>query len=166
MHMFRKAAADDIPLIQDLARRVWREAYRRMLSWPQIDYMLEMMYSAEVIGREIEDGIAWELILDRGRPCGFISYHPAGNHRVKLSKIYIEQDSRGKSIAGEAIMRVVKYAADTGMTSVFLTVNRHNKRAVRAYEKNGFLITDSVVTAIGGGFVMDDYIMTRAVKKT
>ena len=166
MHMFRKAAADDIPLIQDLARRIWSEAYRGMLSTQQIAYMLEMMYSADVIAREVGKGIAWELILDRGRPCGFLSYHPAAHHRVKLSKIYIEQDSRGKAIAEEAIMRVVKYAADTGMTSVFLTVNRHNKRAVRAYEKNGFLITDSVVTAIGGGFVMDDYIMTRAVKKT
>ena len=42
---------------------------------------------------------------------------------------------------------------------VYLTVNKGNKRAIRAYEKSGFSITESVVTDIGHGFVMDDYIM-------
>ena len=51
-----------------------------------------------------------------------------------------------------------------GKDYVYLTVNKNNKTAIRAYEKNGFVITTSVVTDIGQGFVMDDYIMKYFVK--
>ena len=47
-----------------------------------------------------------------------------------------------------------------GKKSVYLTVNKHNDRAVAVYKKIGFELTDSVVTDIGSGFVMDDYIFT------
>ena len=79
--------------------------------------------------------------------------------QLKLSKIYIDKNFRGKSIAADALRRVIDYAAIKGRDHVFLTVNKNNKIAIRAYEKNGFVISDSVVTDIGNGFVMDDYIM-------
>jgi len=34
---------------------------------------------------------------------------------------------------------------------------------VRAYEKHGFAIRESVVVDIGGGFVMDDFVMARSL---
>ena len=42
-----------------------------------------------------------------------------------------------------------------------LSVNKHNTRAIAAYRRNGFVIAESVVTDIGGGFVMDDYVMAK-----
>jgi ribosomal protein S18 acetylase RimI-like enzyme len=44
-----------------------------------------------------------------------------------------------------------------------LAVNKHNAQAIAAYRKNGFRVADAVVKDIGGGFVMDDYIMELAV---
>ena len=38
-------------------------------------------------------------------------------------------------------------------------MNKNNKNTIEAYKKWGFTIIDSVVTDIGNGFVMDDYIM-------
>ncbi len=38
----------------------------------------------------------------------------------------------------------------------------NNKKAIRAYEKNGFTIVASVVTEIGNRFVMDDYMDTSS----
>jgi hypothetical protein len=40
-------------------------------------------------------------------------------------------------------------------------VNKANARAIMAYKRNGFVITESVITDIGGGFVMDDYVMAK-----
>ena len=37
--------------------------------------------------------------------------------------------------------------------------------AIAAYRKHGFEVRDSIVKAIGGGFVMDDYIMARPVAR-
>ena len=47
-----------------------------------------------------------------------------------------------------------------GSSSVYLTVNKGNDDTIAIYRKWGFEIIDSVVTDIGGGFVMDDYIMS------
>jgi ribosomal protein S18 acetylase RimI-like enzyme len=114
--------------------------------------------------QELAGGVAWELITRGKGACGFLSYALAEGNSVKLSNIYIEKDSRGGPLVSAAIDRVVRYAAEQGRATVFLTVNKGNRRAVRAYEKCGFKITSSVVTDIGGGFVMDDYIMTRSLK--
>jgi ribosomal protein S18 acetylase RimI-like enzyme len=41
-------------------------------------------------------------------------------------------------------------------------VNKNNTKAIRAYQRAGFTIAESVVNHFGGGFVMDDYRMTAA----
>ena len=42
-----------------------------------------------------------------------------------------------------------------------LAVNKHNFNAIAAYRKHGFIVREAVVKEIGGGFVMDDYIMEK-----
>lgn len=163
-HIFRQASIEDIAEIQALARRIWDEAYGEILSNEQIDYMLQMMYSEKVITEELLGGTVWELIAANGKPCGYLSYALAEDNSVKLSKIYIDKDFRRTSIAADSLNRVKQYAARNDKDYVFLTVNKNNKTAIRAYEKNGFAITASVVTDIGQGFVMDDYIMKYFVK--
>jgi|SRR5208337_423041 len=157
---FKLMTMEDIPVVQDLARHIWEEAYNDLLSKEQIHYMLTIMYSSRVISEELYGGTIWEIIFQEGNPCGYVSYSISGDDAVKLSKIYIEKSSRGKGIADEAIRRVLRYAAEKGKARVFLTVNKSNARAIRAYEKNGFAVTDSVVKDIGNGFVMDDYVMS------
>ena len=44
---------------------------------------------------------------------------------------------------------------------MILSVNKRNAKAIAAYHRNGFVIAESVVTDIGGGFVMDDYVMAK-----
>lgn len=160
---FRQAGAGDIALLQKLARRIWDEAYGQMLSKGQIDYMLRMMYSDKVVAGELLNGVVWELIVIDGEQCGYLSYKFEGDDAVKLSKIYIDKKYRGTALAADCLQRVKNYAAMHGKGRVFLTVNKNNKQAIRAYEKNGFAITDSVVSDIGQGFVMDDYIMACSV---
>jgi ribosomal protein S18 acetylase RimI-like enzyme len=163
-HIFRQARIEDIAEIHALARCIWDEAYGEILSKGQIDYMLQMMYSEKVITKELQSGIKWDLIVVNGKLCGYLSYALAEDNSVKLSKIYIEKDFRRTSIAADSLSRVKQYAARNGKDYVFLTVNKNNKIAIRAYEKNGFAITASVITDIGQGFVMDDYIMKYVVK--
>ncbi|MBS1128301.1 MAG: hypothetical protein H6Q96_681, partial [Nitrospirae bacterium] len=43
--------------------------------------------------------------------------------------------------------------------SLYLFVNKNNTKAIRAYERFGFVKARAVVTDIGSGFVMDDYRM-------
>ncbi|MGC2061401.1 MAG: GNAT family N-acetyltransferase [Thermodesulfovibrionales bacterium] len=163
-HIFRQAGIENIAEIKALARRIWDEAYGEILSKKQIDYMLQMMYSGEVITEELLNGTVWDLIIANDIPCGYLSYVLAEDNSVKLSKIYIEKDFRRTSIAACSLSRVKHYAVRNGKDYIYLTVNKNNKQAIRAYEKNGFAITAAVVTDIGHGFVMDDFIMKLFMK--
>ena len=49
-----------------------------------------------------------------------------------------------------------------GAPAVWLQVNKRNERAIGAYLKAGFEIIGEAVFDIGGGFVMDDYLMAKA----
>ena len=45
MCTFKKATAEDIPLIRELAEKSWNSAYKNILSKEQIFYMLQEIYS-------------------------------------------------------------------------------------------------------------------------
>jgi RimJ/RimL family protein N-acetyltransferase len=46
---------------------------------------------------------------------------------------------------------------------VRLRVNKRNAPAIRSYLRAGFRFTEDIVSDIGSGFVMDDYVMEKAV---
>ena len=57
-----------------------------------------------------------------------------------------------------------KYSAvPSGKSCIYLTVNKYNSGSIEVYKKLGFTVADQVVTDIGGGYVMDDYIMEKAL---
>jgi ribosomal protein S18 acetylase RimI-like enzyme len=58
---------------------------------------------------------------------------------------------------------VCERAARMSYPKVVLAVNKHNASAIAAYRKHGFEIAQAVVKDIGGGYVMDDYIMEKRV---
>ncbi len=57
--------------------------------------------------------------------------------------------------------RVEEEVRQSGADLIFLHVNKRNIQAIRSYERNGYRKEESVVVNIGGGFVMDDYIMVK-----
>jgi RimJ/RimL family protein N-acetyltransferase len=61
------------------------------------------------------------------------------------------------------LCRVLAAARTGAAREIELRVNRGNSRAVRAYERAGFRVAESVCQDIGAGFVMDDFVMRRPV---
>ena len=46
---------------------------------------------------------------------------------------------------------------------VWLTVNKHNTDSIQFYLRQGFVVVEDIVTDIGNGYVMDDYLMETRV---
>ena len=161
MLQFRCATVDDIPLLRDLAADIWRRSYAAILAPAQIDYMLAWMYSAETIRAEIATGVRWEVIELDGAAIGYLAVERGAE--AKLHKLYLRPEQQGRGFAQQALAEVEKMARTWGAARVVLNVNKRNARAIRAYEHAGFSIVDAVVNDIGGGFVMDDFIMARTL---
>jgi len=55
------------------------------------------------------------------------------------------------------------YTGEHGLGRIWLTCNKNNSRTLSIYKKLGFSIIDSIVTDIGNGFVMDDYVLEKQI---
>lgn len=146
--------------IAELAEKIWHEFFPVILSAEQIDYMVEKFQSYEAMKNQTEyQDYCYIAVRNDGELCGYIAVKPEKDERFFLSKLYLRSDMRGKGIASQMMRRVFAEARSAGKKFVYLTVNKHNTHAVEVYRRIGFETVDSVVTDIGNGFVMDDYIM-------
>jgi GNAT superfamily N-acetyltransferase len=159
------AAEADLPAIAALAGVIWRSYYPGIISRVQIEFMLDWMYSLETLKDELHyHSIRFEKLLVADELAGFASYGPTNEPRVfKLHKLYLRPDLHGGGLGSLLLSHCERTAAGLGANQMLLAVNKQNRRAIRTYERNGYAVLNSTVTDIGGGFVMDDYIMSKTL---
>jgi diamine N-acetyltransferase len=153
----------DLGPVAELAGIVWRAHYPGIITHGQIDYMLARGYSHDALLRFItEPGAGLLLAYDGERLIGFAAYYPVDDpNELKLDKLYVHQDYHGRGVGSRLIARVEEAASAQQMRTLILQVNKNNTKAIRAYERGGFAIRESVVVDIGGGYVMDDFLMAK-----
>jgi ribosomal protein S18 acetylase RimI-like enzyme len=78
-----------------------------------------------------------------------------------LHKCYLLPETQGRGLGSKALELLCALLVAVGASSVELRVNRHNRSAIGFYGKNGFLTYAEDCREIGGGFVMDDFLMRR-----
>ena len=158
-------AGADVGQLCVLAGEIWRRHYADIISAAQIEYMLEQRYSPAVVCAELLRGdLWWDQLLVDNQMIGFASYFLTGKAgEMKLDKLYVHHDRQRKGYGRMLVDRAVTIARAYGCELLVLAVNKNNRDAIAAYAKYGFRVADSVVKDIGGGFVMDDYIMQKDV---
>ncbi len=158
-----RATEADLPAISKLAGVIWRACYPDIITHAQIDYMLARMYSLDTLRKEIRSqGIRYDQLLVAGKLAGFASYGPASEPGVmKLHKLYLLPELHGRGLGSRLLQHCEREVRAAGARHLMLSVNKRNTQAIAAYQRNGFVIGESVVTDIGNGFVMDDYIMAK-----
>ena len=150
-----------------LAREIWHAHYPAIVSMAQIEYMLDQRYNARVVLGELQrDDLWWDKLVVDGAMAGFASYWLTGAPgEMKLDKLYVHPRLQRRGYGGMLIDRACAVARSRGCSRLVLAVNKGNRSAIAAYLKHGFRIADAVVKDIGGGFVMDDYIMEKPVTR-
>ena len=149
----------DIKELAILASDIWHEYWTVILSDEQIDYMVEKFQSETAITEQIKnENYVYFYILSDGEKSGYIGLSKKDDY-LFLSKLYVKKNFRHNGIGTKAFEFIKNYAKTLNYKKIKLTVNKYNKNTIDAYNKWGFKTTDAVVTDIGNGFVMDDYIM-------
>ena len=158
-----RAQEGHLPAISALAGVIWRACYPGIITTEQIDYMLARMYALDVLRNEISSqDIRYDQLLVDDKLAGFASYGPASEPGVmKLHKLYLLPEMHSRGLGSRLLQHVERKVRAKAGRRVILSVNIRNTKAITAYRRNGFVIAESVITDIGGGFVMDDYIMAK-----
>ena len=157
------AAQEHLQAIADLAGIIWRASYPEIISSEQIEYMLRTMYSLDRLSEEVlRLGIRYERLLNADELIGFASFGPTEElHTFKLHKIYLHPQWQGRGLGSLLLKHCEQEIQILGGSKLILAVNKRNSKAIKSYQRNGFAIAESVVVDIGGGFVMDDYVVAK-----
>lgn len=158
---------EDIECLVALADEIWHEYWPALIGDAQTDYMVERFQSTKAITRDMCDH-AYEYWfmhhVDDGRVIGYTGGHiERETNRFFISKIYLRSPERGHGFASDTIRFYEDLCQKRNLTALYLTVYKKNDPAIRAYLSKGFVIIDAVETSIGGGFIMDDYIMQKQI---
>lgn len=152
----------DTHALSTLAERIWHHHYDGIISLEQIDYMLAQRYHPLLIQQQILNQDIWwrKLVLDEmmiGFSCCIRTGKP---DELKIDKLYIHCDHQRKGYGMLLVADAVETMRENNLQSLVLTVNKRNHTAISAYQRYGFEITGDSIVDIGGGFIMNDYLMT------
>ena len=161
------ATAEHLPAIRELAALVWRAHYPGIISPEQIEYMLGRMYCLETMEDELRTGdVRFVRLLMDGGLIGFASYGSTLEAGVaKLHKLYLHTRWQRRGFGSLLLEHCERAAHIQGAERMILAVNKRNTSAIATYTRNGYDISESVRTDIGGGFFMDDFIMMKNLRE-
>lgn len=159
---FKKVTIDEVPQLAALAKEIWVQHFTPIIGSAQVAYMLEKFQSEKPMTEQMNGVYSYYWFMKNGAPVGYICFKPE-NGKMFLSKLYLRQNERGNGYATKAIEFLSDYCKEQKLSSIWLTVNRHNDNTVAVYKHLGFVTTREQAADIGNGFVMDDYIMEKTV---
>jgi putative acetyltransferase len=132
-------AADEDAAIE-LWRRTWQEHY------PHLDFTARLPWWRERWRTELVPTATITVAESAGRLIGFVTVDAATRY---VDQIVVAPEAWGSGLAASLIAEA-KRLSPAGLD---LTVNADNARAIRFYEKQGFVITGDDVNAISGASV-------------
>ena len=157
---FKQVERNDFDDLAKLAKRLWHSAFDNLIGKSQADYMIEKFQSKPAFERQTDSEFyTYYFIECENEKVGYTAFaNRPDEDRLFLSKLYLAPEVQKKGIAVKTLNFIIDKAKKLGKSAVYLTVNKGNARAISVYERFGFEKILAVVTDIGGGFVMDDYI--------
>lgn len=155
---------EQIAALCKIAERVWRLTYESLTPPGQVEYMLDKFQSPHAVRDQMANlNYRYYMLACQGENAGFVGFSPRyeGREEMFLSKLYLLPEFRGQGAVKAAFDLVEQETRKEGLSKIRLTVNKGNAHAVAVYEHYGFRMVEKVKTDIGGGFVMDDFIMVK-----
>lgn len=157
------AATDKaITEISELAEVIWHEHFTPIIGESQVNYMVDKFQSFPALKEQIADGYEYFQIYHDGVFSGYTGIHEE-NGELFLSKLYLSKESRGQGLATKAFEFLKNLCHERGLNKIWLTCNKYNTHTLDVYHHLGLTTTRSQIADIGGGYIMDDYILEYEV---
>jgi ribosomal protein S18 acetylase RimI-like enzyme len=150
----------NIDALREFAESIWTIAYRDIISGAQIRYMLDRLYHPDLLRDQVALGHPLFGAYSGEDLVGYAHVFFEG-HQSRLDKLYVAPLYQGIGVGRKLVDEAVRFAIGSDCSLMTLRVNRNNLNAVAAYEHFGFGILATHKKDIGGGYIMDDYLMMK-----
>lgn len=128
--------ADEAAAIE-LWRRTWQQHF------PHIDFNARLAWWRERWRQELVPVARIVVAEQHGTLTGFVTVDPATRY---LDQIVVAPEAWGSGVAS-ALLDAAKHVSPRGLE---LMVNKENARAIRFYEKHGFIYTGEGANPVSG----------------
>lgn len=151
------ASKEDFKVIQTIGKETFYETFASSNSEENMQQYLSDSFSdekilEELLNEESEFFIAWEDDL----PIGYLKINTGEAQTelqdpstLEIERIYVKASHHGKKIGQLLYNKTVGIAQEKNVTSIWLGVWEENPRAIRFYEKNGFVEFDRHIFKMG-----------------
>jgi len=157
----------DFETIRKIAFETWPNAYGKIVTQEQLDYMLDKIYAIDSLQQQQENlGHRFIVAVDENNAAigfaSFSTYENQNNHH-RLHKLYVLPNQQQKGIGKLLLESIYIEIRKKGNGSIELNVNRYNNALV-FYQKLGYEILKEEDIDIGEGFFMNDYVLFKKVQ--
>lgn len=152
-----KAGTAEATLLQQIGRQTFYETFAASNTEENMNQYLEEGFSLEKVTTELENPeasfyFAW---LD-GQVIGYLKLNFGAaqtelkdDQAVEIERIYVLRDFHGKKVGQLLFEKALEIAHEVRASFVWLGVWEENPRAIRFYEKNGFVAFDKHIFKLG-----------------
>lgn len=142
----RRASPDDAPLLADLARRTFVDAFAADNRPSDIDLYVAEAFGEEIQRAELKDPRIAVLLAERGEETvGYAMLRegppPAcvtSFDAIEIARLYAERRVIGRGVGAALMQHCLELAARRGKETVWLGVWEYNVRALAFYRRWGF----------------------------
>ncbi|WP_394554645.1 GNAT family N-acetyltransferase [Agromyces sp. MMS24-JH15] len=104
-----------------------------------VDYLGDADRAVLVAVDADETLLGWAMLVAGEPSDADVAAAVTARPTIELSKFYTRRATHGAGVSGPLMQAVVDVAAATGAETAWLGVNEENARAIRFYEKHGFV---------------------------
>ena len=160
---FRTAGPDDAPALAGFAEHVFRDTFGPHNRAEDMDAYCRDAYAIDHVRGELTDrDYHTVLALARGELAGYAQLRTTapppcvtGPAPVELKRLYVDRRWHGGGVAHTLLDRAVAIALQRGAQTLYLSVWRHNQRAIAFYVKHGFAQVGAAEFRLGADIQLD-----------
>ncbi|WP_400193106.1 GNAT family N-acetyltransferase [Hymenobacter sp. B81] len=166
----RPATVEDVAELQQIGRQTFVETFAASNSAPNMQAYLAEGFSREKLTAELRNpNSAFYLATLNNRVVGYLKVNtgPAQTEAqaapaLEIERIYVLRDYQGQQLGQALYDQALALAARAGAEYLWLGVWEENPRAIRFYQKNGFVAFGQHVFRLGDD-EQTDILMKRSV---
>ncbi|HEV3414030.1 MAG TPA: GNAT family N-acetyltransferase [Puia sp.] len=147
--------------MEAFGRWVVPETYAPYFPREWADYLVDAGHTVIALEGQAAEGYRHYRVEVDGVLAGYFALHERADGRMVLTHLYLRPDLRGRGLGREVMEFVDREAVAVGVPAVELVVLRKNAAAVKFYKRHGYEIEREILTPIGPGAELEDYLMTK-----
>ncbi len=164
------ATPSDVLTLQSIGRQTFFETFAESNTEENMAKYLEEGFSAEKLSAELsQPESAFYFAVENDQVIGYLKINRGAsqteqqsNKALEIERIYVLKAYHGKNIGQLLYEKAMQLAQQQQVEYVWLGVWEENPRAIRFYEKNGFVAFDKHIFKLGED-EQTDILMKRSL---